>query len=848
MKRPHSAKPPLVSSSAADSPPESTRGDQGDFSQALGDRATAASPAAASWRPTVLAAGLIVLAAVAAYHNSFAGPFIFDDTASIVENRTIRQLWPIWPVLSPPCNGETVGGRPLLNLSLAINYAVGGLEVRGYHATNLAIHIAAALLLFGILRRTFLSRKLRDRFGGAAVPLALASAMLWSVHPLHTESVTYVVQRAESLMGFCYLLTLYCVIRGTGCGLGTVSFSAAKPILPRVMPGDKRDGPPWPAQFVWYAAAVLACLLGMAVKEVTLTAPLIVLLYDRTFLAGSFGEAVRRRWGLYVGLAATWGLLAYLVLSTGLIGRQPEMGAPDAWSYARSQPGVILHYLRLSVWPSPLCFDYAWPVADSLGQILPGAIVVGVLVAATLWGLTGRKPWGFLGAWCLLILAPTSSILPLGQLTFEHRMYLSLAAVAVLVVAGGYALWDRLLPRPAAAGYGATGVRWAAPVVALLAVLLALGYAAVARNRDYRSLLAICQDTVDKRPHNPIAHNNLGHALAALGKTDEAIEHCHQALRLKPDFALAYYNLANVLAGVGKTGEAIERYHQALRLKPDLVEVHNNLAIALAKLGRADEAIEHYHQALRLKPEHATAHNNLGHALASLGRTDEALAQYQEALRLKPDYVEVHNNLGITLAALGRTDEALAQYHAALRLKPDFPEVHYNLGIALAQAGRTDEAIEHYCQALRLEPDFAVAHFNLASVLDSRGRRAEAVEHYRDFLQLVPDSTRALSRLAWLLATSDPAQGGDPALAVRLAQRARELGGQENAQCLDTLAVAYAAAGRFADAVLTAQRAMQLAQSTGQAPLAKLIQSRLELYRAGRPCRESPPSPGQPTR
>ena len=678
-----------------------------------------------SWRVTGLAAGLILLSAVAAYHNSFRGPFIYDDLESIVENETIRQLWPIWQVLSPPPHGETVSGRPLLNLSWAINYALGGLNVWDYHATNLAIHIAAALLLLGILRRTFLLPALRDRFGSAATPLALASALIWTVHPLQTESVTYIVQRAESLAGFFYLLTLYCVIRGAG----TVPFFAANRVIsPSSVAGEKGDCPPMRLHFaplflwerlrvrapgsvtsalnpalsqrereilrlrprLWYAAAILACLLGMATKEIMVTAPLVVLLYDRTFLAGSFAEAWRRRGGLYLGLAATWALLVYLVCSTGSIARRPEMAAADPWNYARSQPGVILHYLRLSLWPSPLCLHYGWSAASGLREIVPGLIVTGALLAATVWGLLGRKVWAFLGAWFFLILAPTSSILPLGQLAFEHRMYLPLGAVAVLTATGGYALWDRLLsrcergrspfaPEAMAGGIGSCAakkervpglaiVRWAAPVMLLAALLLALGDLTAARNSDYRCLLAIWQDTVDKRPQNPTAHNNLGNVLAGLGRPDEALQHYRLALRLRPDYAEAYSNLGNALADLGRTDEALEHYRQALLLRPDDAEVYYNLGIVLAAVGRTSQAVEHYQQALRLKPDYAEAHNNLAALLAATGSTNEAIEHLQQGLRLKPDSVEIHNNLAAAYAAAGRFDDAALTAERAVQL------------------------------------------------------------------------------------------------------------------------------------------------------------------------------------
>ena len=282
-------------------------------------------------RSALVAAGLIVLATLAAYSNSFAGPFVFDDELSIPSNMTIRQLWPIWKPLCPPNHGETVSGRPLLNLSLAIDYAISRLDVWSYHATNLAIHILAALLLFGILRRTFLLPAMRDRWGAAAVPLALTIALVWAVHPLQTESVTYIIQRAESLFGLFYLLTLYCFVRGVGSS--------------RAM--------------LWYAVCVVACLLGMASKEVMVSAPLMVLLYDRTFVAGSFREAWRRRYGLYLALAGTWLLLGWLVAWSGTRGSSAGFGiGVGCWEYLGTQFGAILNYLKLCVWPHPLVFYY----------------------------------------------------------------------------------------------------------------------------------------------------------------------------------------------------------------------------------------------------------------------------------------------------------------------------------------------------------------------------------------------------------------------------------------------------------------------------------------------------------
>ena len=668
---------------------------------------------------------VLIVAGLLAYHNSFTGPFIFDDRLSIQENPTIRHLWPISQPLSPPHAGAaTVGGRPVINLSLAINYALGGLDVRGYHALNLGVHILAGLTLFGVVRRTLLQPRLRERFGAVANELALAVAVLWTVHPLQTESVTYIVQRAESIMGLFYLLTLYCFIRGAES--------------------------PWPR--VWYGLCLSACALGMASKQVMASVPLLVMLYDRAFVSRSFREAWRRRWPLYLALASTWILLGYLVFFHGSFGNaviNAEFRGVTWWQYLLTEPGVILHYLRLAAWPDPLCLDYyGWPLSGSWASILLPALVIAILLGATAWAWKTNSAWGVLGAWFFLILAPSSSFIPLDSPAYEHRMYLALAAVVVLAVMGIHAV---------------AGRRTVA-VVAVLAV--GLGVLTVQRNQDYRSSIAIWGDTVAKRPGNPRAQYNLGCSLQQKGRMQEAMEQWEQALRLKPDYA----------------------------------EAQHNLGLALSQVGKFEEAIGHYEQALRIKPDFAEAHNNLGLALSRIGKIQEAIGHYEQALRIQPDFPEAQYNLGLALARLGSLQEAIGHYEQALRLKPDYAEVHYNLGCSLQQEGRMQEAMQHWEQALRSKPDYAETENNLA----------------------------------WLLATLASADGGDPARAVTLAERACELTDNRVAGDLDTLAAADAAAGRVNEAIATAQKAIELARSAGQTQIVNEIETRLELYRAGR--------------
>jgi Flp pilus assembly protein TadD len=352
-----------------------------------------------------------------------------------------------------------------------------------------------------------------------------------------------------------------------------------------------------------------------------------------------------------------------------------------------TQPAVIVHYLRLSVWPRPLCLDYTWPVAQTAAEVWPGLIAIGALLVVTVWAWRRRPALGFLGAWFFIILAPTSSFIPIADLAVEHRMYLPLAAVVVLGVMGVYDL---------------VGRRTVA-VAAVLAVGLVV--LTVQRNEDYRGEIAIWDDTVAKCPQNSRAQNNLGKALGQAGRIPEAIEHLQQALRLKPDFAAAHNDLGIVLTRSDRIPEAIEHLEQALRIKPDYAEAHNDLGNALRQSGRIPEAIEQYEQALRSKPDFAQAHYNLGVALWQAGRTEDAIGHYEQALRIKPDYAAAHYNLGTTLGQAGRIPEAIEHLEQALRIKPDYAAAHYNLGIALGQVGRIPEAISHLQSALKLEPN-----------------------------------------------------------------------------------------------------------------------------------------------
>jgi tetratricopeptide (TPR) repeat protein len=637
---------------------------------------------------------LIALAAAFAWGDSLGAPFAMDDHPSIVANPTIRQLWPpAW--LQPPAAGATVDGRPVLNFTFALNHAAGGLDPRGYRLVNLLIHTLSALTLFGLVRWTLRRSpapsgpdrpipKLGRAGGDAAVPsfnadlFALAAALLWLLHPLQTAAVTAVVQRAESLMGLFYLLTLYAFVRATAD-----------------TPAAGHRG--------WLIASVAACAAGMGTKEVMVTAPLLVFLCDRAFVAGSFAGAWRARRGYYLALAATWLGLAALVLAHRGRGGSAGFGTDiSAWNYALTQCPAVFHYLRLTVWPAGQVFDYGTPTVTAFGDVVGPALVLLVLLVAAGWALVRRPAVGVPAVAFFLLLAPSSSVVPVATQTIaEHRMYLPLAALIVLGLALGRALVAKLAPPRALVG------------VVLAAGVAALGVVTHARNQVYRSELSLWQDTAAKRPDNPRAHHNLGLALDHAGRTEEAVAAFRAAIALQPTHAFAHFELGRIAFVAGRWSEAADAFAAALAADPRFIDARVNLGRALARQGRMDEAAFHYRQALAEEAGAADIRAELSGLLIQQGRAAGDAGKLREAVALDEGSAPAWFALGNLLARQRRFAEAIAAFEAALARDGSHLEARGNLANSLLVTGRAADAIRHYEAILQVRPNDARVQENL---------------------------------------------------------------------------------------------------------------------------------------
>jgi len=626
---------------------------------------------------------VLVVAGALAYATGFSNPFLYDDQTAIVKNPQIRTLSPLSVPLTPP-RDTPVAGRPLVNLSLAANYAYGGLDVTGYHVTNLALHLLTALVLFGVVRRT-LPGGSKDPQPRTADGLALAAALVWVLHPLNTEVVNYTVQRTESLMALCYLTTLYCAIRA------------------------KAHPERWP----WRAAALVACAAGMASKESMVTAPLMVFVYDCVFLYPSVGAAVRERRALYIGLAATWAVLAALMLG------QPRTSVGFAagvspWTYLLNQLPMITRYLWLTLWPRPLVVDYGLPRAVGPGDaIVPGLILL-ALGAATLLALRRRPALGFLGVWFFVTLAPTSSVVPIAtEVGAERRMYLPLMALAVFAVIGAYRLLSRRLQADS---------RVPAAVLAVVCLLLAAG--TTVRTLEYRSVRTIAQTNVDRYPHGR-ARLALASELVAVNEHSEALRQLQEAVK---DYPQAHLALATEMATSGRLAEAVTEAEEFIRLLPGNAEVptaRDLMGRALALQGLYEPAVEQFTMLTHARPNDAGPYVSIGDARLRQRRAAEAVASYESALRLRPADPEILMQLGLALGAAGRRAEASLAFGGAASARPTDIRLLNLWGRSLAAEGRYMDAVVPLRRLVELAPSDNTAKDNLR-IMEQLAARQQA--------------------------------------------------------------------------------------------------------------------------
>ncbi len=630
--------------------------------------------------------------------------------------------------------------HPLVRLSHVLDYQIWGENAEGHHASSVFLHALNAALILGFLWALLGATPLTD---GERLAVALWVALVFAIHPLQVESVSWISGRTQ----------LLCTAFGIGCLWAYVA-----------------GAPRW-AVWGFYVLALLC-------KPMAVSFPFLMLALDyyplRRHERVGWARLVREK-AVWIGLAA---VIAVMTVISKLhqigVATQTVRAAKASWTLRVSLMSEALTYFPLKLaWPTHLSPMYPIPWGLSLKQwpVLASLFSV-VAITAVVVAKRRRQPmlaaaWG---AYVALILPVSGVFVTTAQWVEQRHAYV--AMLPLLLVAGGAGVWvwrrltfaARTVLCILIAGqlcvFAISARRlipdWHDDEANHRAIVRALpdseeGIGALAmmlleKGKPQEALIYAQRDAA-MVPEMWWSHATLAQVLHDLGHLPEAAAQYQQLLRIRPDIAKAHFNLAACLAEMGRVQDAIEEFEWAIRLAPDLAEAHDRLGAMFEQIGQSPEAIKQYEQALQINPDYADAHNSLGAILLRLGRLQEAIDHCELALRTSPDLADAHNNLAVALARTDHPQEAIEQWQQALRIKPDFADAHNNLGIALFRLGRLPEAIEQYKQALRIKPDWPEVHCNLGNALVLSGRVQEAIEHYQQALKLQPDFATARNAL-----------------------------------------------------------------------------------------------------
>ena len=684
---------------------------------------------------------ILALVTVIIYSNIYDAPFVFDDIIQIEDKTKIRDVSRLLSIK------QLFAPRPLVEFTFALNYKFGKFNVFGYHLVNVLIHMINAFLVYFItlnIGKLLLYPAKSAKFRDADVSLmALVSALIFVTHPIQTQAVTYTVQRYTSMAALFYFLSVLFYIKGR-CRLQGLNRSAEgiKGQKPESKANpDKRTKRQKAAEaqekrkseqqistfrFVhigWFGLVFLFGMLAFLCKQNAASLPGVILLmeyilFDRTWK----GWKKKLTWfvpsfllmGLFIlyvsGFLSGGFNFGRLLEDVSVLSR--ETVEITRWNYLCTQFNVIAIYIRLLFLPIGQNLDYMYPFKEGFfdGLTPLAFLFLTSIVAFGLWCIK-KRPAITLGIfWFFITLSVESSIFPISDALFEHRLYLPMFGFALVI---SYLFFDLLQNKKLWTG------------IISVAVIGYFGSSTYLRNRIYNNPIILWSDVLKKSPENHRAYNNLGFALYHQGNVEEAIESYYGGLRIKPDFALAKNNLGTALLHQGKLEEAIAYLSDAVRLNPRYMGAYNNLAVALARQGKFKEAVDYFKKALKIQPSSAEAHNGLANVFASQGRFDKAVRHWSKAINLRPDYAAAHFNLGIVLAKQGNTRNAERHFLRAIKIRPDYAEAHSRLAILMKQKRDFDGALNHFSQALKINPGLTEARRGMREVLTLKNKSGE---------------------------------------------------------------------------------------------------------------------------
>ncbi|MEN8142454.1 MAG: tetratricopeptide repeat protein [Thermodesulfobacteriota bacterium] len=622
---------------------------------------------------------ILLMIVVITYSHALHSPFVFDDLPNISRNPHIQLSELNLDELKDALTKSPVASRPVSNLTFAINWLTHQTNVSGYRLINFLIHIANGVLLYSFLLIT-LQLPVNQQKIKAPAELAFWATIIWFVHPIHVQSVTYVVQRMNCLATMFFMISLLCYLKARLTETPNTRLYMA--IL-----------------------GIISFFMAMGSKEIAITLPIVVLFYEWFFFQDLDIRWFRKHLETLLTVTFLIGMIAFIYVGSspidyilaGYANREFSL-----WQRILTEPRVVLHYIDLFLLPHPsrLSLLHEFELSTSLTEpiiTIPIFILLNAMVATAIFIARKHRLYSFCLLWFFGNIFLESSFIGL-EIIFEHRTYLPSMMLGVFLLSIQRLFAPQMLHR--------------AILVSLFLIFSTWTYE---RNSVWADNVALWQDTLQKCPQDVRVYNNLGQALEEKGQLSQAMNHYQEALLLDPQNTKALNHLGIVLSKSGKIESAIEKFKLALSLDREDPLTHYNLALAFSDLGYLDDAVHHYNMA-----HHHTAgdtdshvHNNLGILLAKLGRQDEAIAEFKETIRINPYHSESLNNLGVIYAQKKSYAKAAYYFQAALERNSNDPVLHNRLGLAHMLQGQYDKAFNHFNMAIKLNPDYALAKLNL---------------------------------------------------------------------------------------------------------------------------------------
>ncbi len=641
----------------------------------------------------ILKIAILCVLGILVYSNTFHSPFQFDDEENITENVSIRNLrdlkaiWSYWPT------------RFITYLSFAFNYHFNQQGVPGYHLGNLIIHLISAILVMWFILLTFSTPAIKDKeVSKYAKSIAFFGSLLFVCHPIQTQAVTYIYQRTASLAVLFYLASLSLYIKAR-----LLQNQSSHSVIPGVC----------------YAGSLIFALLGMFTKELVITLPLMILLYEFCFLRA--GKNIN--WKYVVPF-----LVILLIIPVTMLGSRSARsgvmkelakgsGEISRSHYFLTQFRVLLTYLRLLFVPLNQNLDYDYPVSETLWEMSTlGSVSVLLFILGTGILLFRRyRLISFCIFWFFLTLSVESSVIPLMNVIFEHRLYLPMVSYSIFLPAMLYYLCRKIITnyelRITNSDKSIFNKARLWQVILLMIVTL-YSILAYARNEVWKSELSLWDDTVNKSPGKARPYNNRGVVYSNMGEHDKALSDFEQALSINPNYENAYNNRGVAYVNLGEFDKAMSDFNQALRIDSSHADAYNNRGNAYLRKGKFNKAVSDFNQSLRVNSDNASVYYNRGIAYENTGKYDKAISDFNKALSIDQNYADAYNNRGIAYLKKGEFDKAISDFNKALSINHDYADAYSNRGVAYGNLGEHDKAISDFNKALSINPNHVDACSN----------------------------------------------------------------------------------------------------------------------------------------